>query len=38
MDKFPMTLDGYNRLVTELKRLKTEERPQIIKAIAVCIY
>ncbi len=29
-----MTLDGYNRLVTELKRLKTEERPQIIKAIA----
>ncbi len=34
MDKFPMTLDGYNRLVTELKRLKTEERPQIIKAIA----
>ena len=34
MDKFPMTRDGYNRLVTELKRLKTEERPQIIKAIA----
>ncbi len=34
MDKFPMTFDGYNRLVTELKRLKTEERPQIIKAIA----
>ncbi len=29
-----MTLDGYNRLVTELKRLTTEERPQIIKAIA----
>ena len=29
-----MTLGGYNRLVTELKRLKTEERPQIIKAIA----
>ena len=29
-----MTLDGYNRLETELKRLKTEERPQIIKAIA----
>lgn len=29
-----MTLDGYNRLVTELRRLKTEERPQIIKAIA----
>ena len=29
-----MTLDGYNRLEAELKRLKTEERPQIIKAIA----
>jgi len=34
MDKFPMTLDGYNRLETELKRLKTEERPEIIRAIA----
>ena len=34
MDKFPMTLDGYNRLEAELKRLKTEERPDIIKAIA----
>jgi transcription elongation factor GreA len=29
-----MTLDGFNRLETELKRLKTEERPAIIKAIA----
>ena len=35
MDKFPMTLDGYNRLEEELKRLKTVERPEIIKAIAV---
>ncbi len=30
-----MTLDGYNRLEEELKRLKTVERPAIIKAIAV---
>lgn len=29
-----MTLDGYNRLESELKRLKTKERPAIIKAIA----
>ncbi len=34
MDKFPMTLDGYERLETELKRLKTTERPAVIKAIA----
>lgn len=34
MDKVPMTLDGFNRLESELKRLKTEERPEIIKAIA----
>ncbi len=34
MSKYPMTLDGFNRLETELKRLKTEERPSIIKAIA----
>ncbi len=34
MDKFPMTLEGYDRLESELKRLKTEERPDIIKAIA----
>ena len=34
MEKFPMSLDGYNRLEAELKRLKTEERPEIIKAIA----
>ena len=34
MDKVPMTLDGFSRLESELKRLKTEERPAIIKAIA----
>jgi len=35
MDKVPMTLDGFNQLESELKRLKTEERPDVIKAIAV---
>ena len=30
-----MTLDGFNRLEEELKRLKTVERPEIIKAIAL---
>jgi transcription elongation factor GreA len=34
MDKVPMTADGYQRLSAELKRLKTEERPEIIRAIA----
>ncbi|MBM3534981.1 MAG: transcription elongation factor GreA [Alphaproteobacteria bacterium] len=34
MDKVPMTLSGYERLVEELKQLKTVERPAIIKAIA----
>ena len=34
MDKVPMTLDGFERLEEELKRLKTVERPEIIKAIA----
>ncbi len=29
-----MTAEGYNKLETELKRLKSEERPAIIKAIA----
>jgi len=29
-----MTLDGYDRLEVELKRLKTVERPDVIKAIA----
>ncbi len=34
MDKLPMTLDGYSSLESELRRLKTEERPAIIRAIA----
>ncbi len=34
MDKFPITLQGYERLEAELKRLKTAERPAVIKAIA----
>lgn len=35
MDKAPMTSKGHEDLGTELKRLKTIERPDIIKAIAV---
>ena len=34
MTKIPMTADGYNRLHEELKRLKTVDRPAIIRAIA----
>ena len=34
MDKVPMTLDGYDRLEEELKRLKSVERIAIIRAIA----
>src|SRR5262249_58864039 len=34
MNKVPMTADGYNRLREELKRLKTTDRPAIIRAIA----
>jgi transcription elongation factor GreA len=34
MNKIPMTGDGYNRLREELKRLKTIDRPAIIRAIA----
>ena len=34
MDKIPMTTEGYGRLEAELKRLKTVERPEIIKQIA----
>jgi transcription elongation factor GreA len=33
-DKVPMTKLGYERLEDELKRLKTTERPAIVKAIA----
>jgi transcription elongation factor GreA len=34
MEKVPMTAEGYQALDAELKRLKTEERPAIIAAIA----
>lgn len=34
MEKIPMTESGYTALDAELKRLKTEERPAIIAAIA----
>jgi len=34
MNKIPMTPDGYNRLQEEMKRLKTVDRPAIIRAIA----
>ena len=34
MNRLPMTSDGYNRLQEEIKRLKTTERPAIIRAIA----
>jgi len=33
MDKEPMTAAGYSRLEEELRRLKNEERPAVIKAI-----
>jgi transcription elongation factor GreA len=34
MDKVPMTGEGYQALDDELKRLKTQERPTVIAAIA----
>src|SRR6201998_3577486 len=34
MNRLPMTSDGYNHLQDELKRLKSTERPAIIRAIA----
>lgn len=34
MDKEPMTADGYRQLQEELKKLKSLERPAIVKAIA----
>lgn len=34
MERVPMTMSGYTRLVEELKILKTEERPRVIRAIA----
>ena len=35
MQKFPMTVKGHAALETELKHLKTVERPEIINAISV---
>lgn len=34
MEKFPITLAGYQKLEADLKKLKNEERPAIIQAIA----
>ena len=34
MDKVPMTETGYDRLEVELKRLKTVERPAVIRALS----
>ncbi len=34
MEKFPMTMAGYQKLETDLKKLKNEERPAVIQAIA----
>lgn len=34
MERIPMTPDGFRHLESELKRLRTEERPAIIQAIA----
>jgi transcription elongation factor GreA len=37
IEKVPMTPEGYRKLQAELKRLKAEERPKIIKAIEVAL-
>ena len=34
IERVPMTVEGYQRLETELKHLKSIERPAVIKAIA----
>src|SRR4051794_28748442 len=34
MNKIPMTVEGFNRLHEELKRLKSTDRPAVIRAIA----
>ena len=34
MAKFPVTVEGYNKLQVELKQLINDDRPSIIKAIA----
>ncbi len=33
MEKVPMTADGYNAMIDEVKHLKSVERPRIIRAI-----
>jgi transcription elongation factor GreA len=33
MDKLPMTQKGYDALQVELKKLKSEERPAVVKAL-----
>lgn len=33
MEKVPMTKEGYENLLTEIKRLKTVDRPAVVKAI-----
>lgn len=34
MEKYPVTKDGFVRMEAELKKLKTTERPAVIKAIS----
>jgi len=34
MERVPMTIEGFKSIETELHRLKSEERPRIIQAIA----
>lgn len=34
MERVPMTIEGFHTLEAELQRLKSEERPRIIQAIA----
>lgn len=34
MERVPMTIEGFKQLEAELQRLKAEERPRIIQAIA----
>ncbi|TNE28926.1 MAG: transcription elongation factor GreA [Alphaproteobacteria bacterium] len=34
MDKMPITTTGYQQLETELKKLKSEDRPAVIEAIS----
>ena len=34
MEKFPITVKGYAKLVEEIKHLKTVERPSIVQAIS----